>query len=72
MGSPDNLPLAEVMTRDVVAADPQDGILEVIRKLEHHEISAMPVVSGKSVLGMISSDLLARRSLLRLLQSQIN
>lgn len=72
MGSPDNLPLAEVMTRDVVAADPQDGILEVIRKLEHHEISAMPVVSGKSVLGMISSDLLAQRSLLRLLQSQIN
>lgn len=72
MGSPDNQPLEEVMTRDVVSADPQDGILEVIRKLEHHEISAMPVVSGKSVLGMISSDLLARRSLLRLLQSQIN
>ena len=72
MGSPDDLPLAEVMTRAVVSADPQDGILDVIRKLEHHEISAMPVVSGKSVLGMISSDLLARRSLLRLLQSQIN
>jgi glutamate dehydrogenase (NAD(P)+) len=72
MGSPDNQPLEEVMTRDVVSADPRDGILDVIRKLEHHEISAMPVVSGKSVLGMISSDLLARRSLLRLLQSQIN
>ena len=72
MGSPDDLPLTQVMTREVVYADPQDGILDVIRKLEHHEISAMPVVSGKSVLGMISSDLLARRSLLRLLQSQIN
>jgi glutamate dehydrogenase (NAD(P)+) len=72
LGSPDDQPLEEVMTRDVVTADPQDGILDVIRKLEHHEISAMPVVSGKSVLGMISSDLLARRSLLRLLQSQIN
>ena len=72
MGSPDNQPLEEVITRAVVSADPQDGILEVIRKLEHHEISAMPVVSEKSVLGMISSDLLARRSLLRLLQSQIN
>ena len=71
IGSPDNLPLEEVMTRTVVSADPQDGILEVIRKLEYHEISAMPVVSGKSVLGMISTDLLARRSLLRLLQSQI-
>ena len=72
IGSPDNLPLEEIMTRIVVSADPQDGILEVIRKLEYHEISAMPVVSGKSVLGMVSSDLLARRSLLRLLQSQIN
>jgi hypothetical protein len=30
----------------------------------------MPVVDGKSVLGMISADLLARRSLLRLLQTQ--
>jgi glutamate dehydrogenase (NAD(P)+) len=58
------------MTREVIAADPMDGILDVIRKLEYHEISAMPVVDGKSVLGMVSSDLLARRSLLRLLQSQ--
>jgi CBS domain-containing protein len=71
IGSPDNLPLENVMTREVISADPQDGILDVIRKLEHHEISAMPVVSGKAVLGMVSSDLLARRSLLRLLQSQI-
>jgi glutamate dehydrogenase (NAD(P)+) len=71
LGSPDNLPLKEVMTREVVSADPQDGILDVIRKLEHHEISAMPVVSENNVLGMVSTDLLARRSLLRLLQSQI-
>jgi glutamate dehydrogenase (NAD(P)+) len=71
IGSPDNQPLEQVMTQKVITADPQDGILEVIRKLEHHEISAMPVVSGKSVLGMVSSDLLARTSLLRLLQSQI-
>jgi CBS domain-containing protein len=69
-GSPDDQPLVEVMTREVIAADPMDGILDVIRKLEYHEISAMPVVDGKSVLGMVSSDLLARRSLLRLLQSQ--
>ncbi len=72
IGSPDNLPLQKVMTRQVISANPQDGILEVIRKLEHHEISAMPVVSGKAVLGMVSSDLLARKSLLRLLQSQIS
>lgn len=70
-GSPDDQPLDRIMTRQVITADPQDGILEVIRKLEYHEISSMPVVSGKSVLGMVNSDLLARKSLLRLLQSQV-
>ena len=70
LGSPDDQPLERVMTRQVVTASPADGLLEVIRKLEYHEISAMPVVSGQRVLGMVSSDLLARRSLLRLLQSQ--
>jgi glutamate dehydrogenase (NAD(P)+) len=58
------------MTRSVVCAAPTDDILTMIRRLESHEISAMPVVEGKHVLGMISADLLARRSLLRLLQSQ--
>lgn len=69
MGSPDDQPLTNVMTRQVVSAHPQDSILEMIRKLEYHEISAMPVVDGKAVLGLVSSDLLARRSLYRLLQS---
>ena len=69
-GSPDDLPLELIMTRQVISAAPTDGLLDVVRTLEHYEISAMPVVDGKSVLGMVSSDLLARRSLLRLLQSQ--
>jgi glutamate dehydrogenase (NAD(P)+) len=70
LGSPDDQPLGDVMTRQVIAAGLKDSILEMIRKLEYHEISAMPVVDGKAVLGMVSSDLLARRSLLRLLQTQ--
>ena len=57
------------MTAAVVAAHPDDGIIDVIRKLEHHDISAIPVVDGRRVVGMVSADLLARRSLLRLLQS---
>jgi glutamate dehydrogenase/leucine dehydrogenase/CBS domain-containing protein len=71
LGSPDDQPLGEIMTRTVISASPKEGILDLIRKLEYHEISAMPVVEGGSVLGMVSADLLARRSLLRLLQSQI-
>jgi CBS domain-containing protein len=70
-GSPDDQPLGEIMTRSVISASPTEGILDMIRKLEYHEISAMPVVEGGAVLGMVSADLLARRSLLRLLQSQI-
>jgi glutamate dehydrogenase/leucine dehydrogenase len=72
MGSPDDQPLQEIMTREVISACPTDSILTMIRKLEYHEISAMPVVEAGSVLGMVSADLLARRSLLRLLQSQMD
>ena len=63
--------LEVIMSRQVVSAKPQDTILEMIRKLEHHEISAMPVVEGGCVMGMVSADLLARQSLLRLLLSQV-
>jgi glutamate dehydrogenase (NAD(P)+) len=69
-GAPDDQPLREIMTAQVIAASPADSILEMVRKLEYHEISAMPVVDKGAVLGMVSADLLARRSLLRLLQSQ--
>ena len=64
-------PAELIMSKEVISADPTDSLLDVIRKLEYHEISAMPVVSNGIVKGMISSDLLARKSLLSLLQSQI-
>lgn len=62
--------LTSVMSPDVISADPNDLILEVVQKLELHEFSALPVVEDGCVLGVITSDLLARNSLLRLLQSQ--
>jgi glutamate dehydrogenase/leucine dehydrogenase/CBS domain-containing protein len=61
--------LEQAMTRQVISAKPDDLILEVVRKLEYYEISAMPIVEGKKVLGMISTDILASRSLYRLLQT---
>jgi CBS domain-containing protein len=69
IGSPDDQPVGEIMSHQVIAAEPNDGIIELVRKLEHHEISAMPVVENGCVMGMVTADLLARRSLLRLLQS---
>jgi len=65
-----DLPLGEIMTREVIAACPEESILDVVRKLEHHEISAMPVVAEGQVTGLISSDILAQRTLYRLLQAQ--
>lgn len=70
-GGSESQSLEAVMSREVISAAPGDTILELIRKLEYHEISAMPVVEGEHVLGMISADLLAKRSLLRLLQPPI-
>jgi glutamate dehydrogenase (NAD(P)+) len=66
----EDTPIESIMTREVVTAGPAESILEVVRRLEYYEISALPVVEGGVVLGMISADLLARRTLLRLLQSQ--
>lgn len=62
--------LDQVMTRTVITAKPDDPILDLVRKLEYYEISAMPVTEGKKVQGMVNTDILARRSLYRLLQSQ--
>ena len=70
-GSQMEISVEEIMSRQVISADPSDNLVEVIRKLEYHEITAMPVVDEGCVEGMVSTDLLARRSLLRLLQSQI-
>jgi glutamate dehydrogenase (NAD(P)+) len=70
-GSAHDSPLKEIMTAEVIIADPEDTILDVVRKLEHYEISAMPVVEGGQVIGVISSDILARRTLYRLLQSRV-
>lgn len=68
-GTPDSQPIQKIMTSEVISARPSDNVLEMIRKLEHYEISAMPVVEKGRAKGLISSDLLARRTLMRLLQA---
>ena len=68
--TPADTPIESIMTRQVITAAPGDSLLEVLRRLEHYEYSALPVVDGGRVVGVVSSDLLATRSLTRLLQSQ--
>jgi len=70
-GGVENLPINQIMSSTVIAASPTDTIADVIKKLEHNEITAMPVIDGETVLGMVNADLLAKKSLLRLLQSQV-
>jgi glutamate dehydrogenase (NAD(P)+) len=69
-GVPASTPSAEVMTRAVVTCPPDAGILNMVHLLELHKISAMPVVENGAVLGIVSADLLAKKSLAKLLQTQ--
>jgi glutamate dehydrogenase/leucine dehydrogenase/CBS domain-containing protein len=66
---PMDSPLTKVMTADVMTASPDATILDCIRMLENYEISAMPIVKDDKVIGVISGDILARRTLFRLLQT---
>ncbi|MEW6716398.1 MAG: Glu/Leu/Phe/Val dehydrogenase dimerization domain-containing protein [Chloroflexota bacterium] len=70
LDSPNSLPLESIMTREVISVEPNTTILDIVQKLEYCEISAMPVVHQGDVQGMVSTDILARRSLQRLLQTQ--
>jgi len=68
---PMDSPLTKIMTADVITNTPDATIIDCIRKLETHEISAMPIVENDKVVGIISGDILARRTLFRLLQTMI-
>ncbi len=58
----------EIMNRQVVSCAPQDSILDVVRKLEQYGISALPVLSPEGqLLGAVTADILATRTLYRLL-----
>ncbi|WP_299978990.1 Glu/Leu/Phe/Val dehydrogenase dimerization domain-containing protein [Desulfobacula sp.] len=66
---PMDSPLTKIMTADVITNNPDATIIDCIRKLENHEISAMPIVEEDKAVGVISGDILARRTLFRLLQT---
>jgi glutamate dehydrogenase (NAD(P)+) len=58
----------EIMSRALVSCGPADNILDVVRKLEQYDISAVPVLSSDGqLLGVVTADILATRTLYRLL-----
>src|SRR5512145_2691904 len=52
----------EVMTRDLVTVGPETTVGEIAAILVRHRISAVPVVSGTRLLGIVSQTDLAHRS----------
>ena len=67
-GKIEGIKVDEMMSRQVVSCGPQDSILEAVTMLEQHDISALPVLSKEGqVLGVVTADLLATRTLYRLL-----
>ncbi|WP_406657551.1 homoserine O-acetyltransferase [Methanolobus sp. ZRKC2] len=49
--------LDKIMTRDVISANPDESIESAAKKMEEHNISALPVVDGDmKILGIIGSD----------------
>ncbi|MCP4023001.1 MAG: CBS domain-containing protein [Desulfobacteraceae bacterium] len=71
MKLPMDSPLTKIMVADVITSNPGSTILDCIRMLENHEISAMPVVDDNRVVGVISGDIMARKTLFRLLQTMV-
>jgi glutamate dehydrogenase/leucine dehydrogenase/CBS domain-containing protein len=62
--------VSQIMISQVISASPMDSILDIVHQLEQHQLSAMPVVDEASVLGMVTSDLLAYRYLVHFLESE--
>ncbi|TXT66452.1 MAG: Glutamate dehydrogenase (NAD(P)(+)) [Promethearchaeota archaeon] len=60
----------EIMTTDVIFAEPDHDLLLIISRLEQYQISAMPVVDNSKVLGYVSSDLITQRYVARFMQDQ--
>jgi CBS domain-containing protein len=53
-----DLPIGEIMTREVVKVAPDTSIMEVARLMLEHKISGVPVVENDQVVGVITeSDL---------------
>jgi len=53
--------LEEIMTRKVITADPDEPLAIVIRKMERHNISALPVIDQRGkVRGLVTSEMISR------------
>jgi chloride channel protein, CIC family len=47
-------PLSKVMTKRVVTVTPQDPLTLVLHLLNHHQVSRLPVIDGRKLVGIIT------------------
>ena len=64
-------PLTKIMTTDVIVAPPDASIIDCVRLLENHGISSVPIVEDNQVVGVVSGETLAGKTLFRLLQAAV-
>jgi CBS domain-containing protein len=62
-----DLPIAEIMTREVVTVTPDTPIIDVAQLLLEHRIGGVPVLDGDQVIGVITES-----DLFRLIITQAN
>lgn len=68
---PMDAPLTKIMTADVITVPPDASIIDCVRMLENHGISSVPIVEDNNVVGVVSGETLAGRTLFRLLQATV-
>lgn len=52
--NPDDTLVANVMTKDIIAADPSESVNEALQKMRDRNFRHLPVVKGGHLIGMIS------------------
>ncbi len=50
----ENMPVSEVMARKPVTVAPETPTLDAIRRMRSHGVSALPVVKGRQLVGLVS------------------
>jgi CBS domain-containing protein len=52
--NPDETPVESVMTKEIIVADPSEGVNDALQKMRERNFRHLPVVKGGSLIGMIS------------------
>lgn len=64
-------PLTKIMTADVITGTPDASIIDCVRLLENNSISSIPIVEEDEVVGVVSGETLAGKTLFKLLQATV-